>query len=517
MKPAILICLFVLSACGGGSGNTGGGDQNLPQEQTPTQPTSDTSADQAETITQSINGELVSRTYQLRYPENPSENSYPVVFFFHGAGGSRTDWLEQNPSIANLIDAGEFIGVFPQGYQQRWNVNSETNADDVEFVSLIINSLDPAGLFDLTRVYGIGISNGAGLVNKIAKETTIFSAIAPLISQQTATLGEVVAPRAVSVLQVSGADDSQVPVNGGPGVADSLFMSAQNSAENWASNANCNMTPSNRVEIWGDYTVDKITFSGCLENTKIDYVIARDSGHSIAFGDDFNLYNAIWSFFQSTENSAPQNFKLLALGDSYTIGQSVCDACSFPMQLKNRLELAFSEQNGFEQISFEQNSIEVQIIAQTGWTTSILKNELSSEMPAEDFDLVTLLIGVNNQFQDRPFSLYETDFVELVNAATATVGGDANKLIIISIPDYAYTRFGQGGNPEKISAELQLYNDFAQQYSEDNGLSYLYITDITQQGLDNPALVADDGLHPSQLAYSQFVERLLPLAIEKLR
>ena len=440
-----------------------------------------------------------------------------MVFFFHGAGGNRTDWLEQNPSIANLIDAGEFIGVFPQGYQQRWNVNSETNADDVEFVSLIVNSLDPAGLFDLTRAYGIGISNGAGLVNKIAKETTIFNAIAPLISQQTATLGEAVAPRAVSVFQVSGADDSQVPVNGGPGVADSLFMSAQNSAENWASNANCNMTPSSRVEIWGDYTVDKIAFSGCLENTKIDYVIARDSGHSIAFGDDFNLYNAIWSFFQSTENSTPQNFKLLALGDSYTIGQSVCDACSFPMQLKEGLELAFAENNSSELNSSENNSIEVQIIAQTGWTTSILKNELNSAMPAQDFDLVTLLIGVNNQFQNRPFSLYETEFVELVNAATATVGGDASKLIIISIPDYAYTRFGQGGNPEEISAELQLYNNFAQNYAQENGISFVYITDITDQGLENPALVASDGLHPSKLAYAEFVKRLLPLTLEKLQ
>ena len=120
MKLAILFCLFILSACGGGSaGGPSGGDQNLPleQPQAPTQPTSDTSGDQAQTITQSIDGELVSRTYQLRYPENPTEDSYPVVFFFHGAGGNRTDWLQQNPSIANLIDTGEFIGIFPQGYQ----------------------------------------------------------------------------------------------------------------------------------------------------------------------------------------------------------------------------------------------------------------------------------------------------------------------------------------------------------------------------------------------------------------
>jgi lysophospholipase L1-like esterase len=87
---------------------------------------------------------------------------------------------------------------------------------------------------------------------------------------------------------------------------------------------------------------------------------------------------------------------------------------------------------------------------------------------------------------------------------------------VVSIPDYAYTPFGQNGSPETISEELELYNNFAQNYCEINGLSYVYITDITQQGLENPNLVAADNLHPSTLAYTQFVERILPLAIEKI-
>ena len=206
------------------------------------------------------------------------------------------------------------------------------------------------------------------------------------------------------------------------------------------------------------------------------------------------------------EETTPQNYKLLSLGDSYTIGQSVCDSCRFPEQLKDSLIANFNEQDTFS----------LNVIAQTGWTTTNLKSAIASSNLPSDFDLVTLLIGVNNQYQGKPFSLYETEFVELTNTAIALTGNDASKLIVVSIPDYAYTPFGQNSNPETISEELELYNNFAQNYCETNGLSYVYITDITQQGLENPALVASDNLHPSTLAYTQFVERILPLAIEKI-
>ena len=159
----------------------------------------------------------------------------------------------------------------------------------------------------------------------------------------------------------------------------------------------------------------------------------------------------------------------------------------------------------------------MQIIAETRWTTTDLKSAIIAENPSSDFDLVTLLIGVNNQVQNKPFSVYETEFIELVDSAISFAGSDASNLIVVSIPDYAYTSFGSSFNPTKTSSELELYNNFAQEYCEENGLSYVEITDITQQGLDNPALVAYDQLHPSELAYSLFVERILPLALEKLK
>lgn len=209
----------------------------------------------------------------------------------------------------------------------------------------------------------------------------------------------------------------------------------------------------------------------------------------------------------SFEENPPaiSNIKILSLGDSYTIGQSVCETCRFPEQLKD------SVTNNIENIQ-----VELKIIATTGWTTTNLKYAVSNEDNlGRNYNLVTLLIGVNNQYQGKPFSLFETEFPELVNTAIQLAQGEKENVIVISIPDYAYTPFGQGS--QLISEEIDKYNSFKQAYCISNGIAYIYITDITRMGFDNPLLVASDGLHPSELAYSEFVERILPVALEKLK
>lgn len=201
------------------------------------------------------------------------------------------------------------------------------------------------------------------------------------------------------------------------------------------------------------------------------------------------------------------NYKYLALGDSYTYGQNVCETCRFPAQLKDSLGQFLNAEDTFN----------LKLIAQTGWTTANLNAAISNESLQNDYDLVTLLIGVNNQYQNIPFSVYEQEFVTLVNTAITKGKGDKNNLIVVSIPDYAYTPFGQGSsNPSNISSQLDTYNAFAENYCLANNITFINITDITRLGLNQPELVANDGLHPSTVAYTKFVERILPVAKNKL-
>ncbi|WP_179021711.1 SGNH/GDSL hydrolase family protein [Winogradskyella forsetii] len=203
----------------------------------------------------------------------------------------------------------------------------------------------------------------------------------------------------------------------------------------------------------------------------------------------------------------PITYNILALGDSYTIGESVCNTCRFPEQLKDSLISRFPEEDTFN----------LKVIAQTGWTTTNLINAIENESLTNDYDLVTLLIGVNNQYQGKPFSLYETEFPILVSKAIQLAKNDKANVIVVSIPDYAFTPFGQNsGNPETTSSEIDMYNEFAENYCNQENITYVNITDITRQGLSNTNLVASDGLHPSALAYTKFVERLLPVAEIKI-
>ena len=199
--------------------------------------------------------------------------------------------------------------------------------------------------------------------------------------------------------------------------------------------------------------------------------------------------------------ATPKNYNYLALGDSYTIGQSVCETCRFPEQLKDSIKKRLNTNDNFS----------TTIIAQTGWTTSNLKSAIVSQNPSNDFDLVTLLIGVNNQYQNMPFDLFQQEFSELVVKAIELGKSKKENLIVVSIPDYAYTPFGNGST--NISSQIAIYNTFIENYCTANTITYVNITDITQLGLAQPDLVAADGLHPSRLAYSKFVERILPKAL----
>jgi lysophospholipase L1-like esterase len=190
-----------------------------------------------------------------------------------------------------------------------------------------------------------------------------------------------------------------------------------------------------------------------------------------------------------------QRFSYLALGDSYTIGESVNEQQRWPNQLVDSLQ-----NRG---ILFNRPLI----VARTGWRSDQLQ-AATDTISKKDYDLVTLLIGVNDYFQNWPVQAFKPKFEELLDSAIAFAGGNPLKVMVVSIPDYGYTPFGQGNQPQ-ITAGLNQYNTIIQQVSGDRGVTYIYITDISQRGLQEPDLVAGDGLHPSGKQYSLWVKRLV--------
>ena len=251
-------------------------------------------------IQQAVGNTSVNREFSIRYPQNPVEYQYPLMFVFHGAGGNGEQEMNRHSEILNLIDEGKFIGIFPTGFENRWNVSGETNADDVEFFDLMIAELNNSSIFDTNNTYAIGISNGAGIINKIAKEKDLLKGIAPLISQQSEPVGDIVPGIPLSVYQVNGENDDLVPIAGGSGVAGTIFMSAKGSAENWAINFNCSMTPNEEEINWGTFEVSEFTYADCLNGVEVKYFIVKDSGHNIQFENQTDIYNQIWEFFKRT-------------------------------------------------------------------------------------------------------------------------------------------------------------------------------------------------------------------------
>ena len=198
-------------------------------------------------------------------------------------------------------------------------------------------------------------------------------------------------------------------------------------------------------------------------------------------------------------------FTYLALGDSYTIGERVGEQERFPVQLVDSLKTQ------------GVNVATSRIIARTGWTTDELKQaiEASDLTTKSTFDMVTLLIGVNNQYRGRSIEAYKPEFKELLNRAIQFAGGKKEHVFVVSIPDYAYTPFGKGN--ASISAGIDAYNAANEAISREIGVAYINITPISREGLNDPTLVASDGLHPSGKQYSRWVNLIVPAVLKSLK
>tara|TARA_B100000965_G_C19550990_1_gene740004 strand:+ start:204 stop:932 length:729 start_codon:yes stop_codon:yes gene_type:complete len=204
------------------------------------------------------------------------------------------------------------------------------------------------------------------------------------------------------------------------------------------------------------------------------------------------------------EKEKPTKIKYLALGDSYTIGESVAREYSFPYQLSHVLQSA--------NYALEQPTI----IAKTGWRTDqLIAATKEKELPKE-FQLVSILIGVNNQYQSKPIKIYKQELTQIIELAESLCIHGKKGLFMMSIPDYGVTPFAKNKNPRKISIEIKQYNELAREIAKEHGIPFYDITPISQKARTDLSLIAEDNLHPSAKMYKLWVSEIREKVIQDI-
>ena len=206
----------------------------------------------------------------------------------------------------------------------------------------------------------------------------------------------------------------------------------------------------------------------------------------------------------SQSNTMTNGLSYLALGDSYTIGESVAENERWPVQLSKSCTTS-----GLEVAS-------PQIIARTGWTTDELKAKIVAEKITKTYDLVSLLIGVNNQYRGRSVEQFRIEFIDLLETAIKFADNKPERVFVVSIPDWGVTPFGGKGQNKTISEQIDLFNKVKKVETEKKGISFIDITPISRQAINDASLIAEDGLHPSGKMYQQWVEKIMPELLKKI-
>lgn len=201
-----------------------------------------------------------------------------------------------------------------------------------------------------------------------------------------------------------------------------------------------------------------------------------------------------------TQEMRDRKLTYLALGDSYTIGEGVDESDRYPNQLVKRL----SKETFF-------NWKDPKIIAKTGWTVDELNEGINNtDLSDQPFDLVTLLIGVNNQYRGRPVNVYKTEFEAMLKRAIAFAGDKPDHVVVISIPDWGITPFAtsRGTDKVKVAGEIDAYNQAKKDVCDNYGVFFIDITEDYREIGAKPEMVVEDNLHPSGLVYTRWTEKL---------
>lgn len=205
----------------------------------------------------------------------------------------------------------------------------------------------------------------------------------------------------------------------------------------------------------------------------------------------------------TTADTTAKSLKYLALGDSYTFGQSIPDSERFPMQLAVLLTAAGLPADT------------PTLIARTGWTTLDLLNAIDGATPSTNNDIVTLLIGVNDEYQMHDTTNYRQRFTRCLDKAVQLAGGKRNHVFVVSIPDYSVTPFG--GNSSVIAAEIDLFNAINNSVSQQYGISYTDVTVISRNVQYDNTMICSDGLHPSGKQYRLWALKIAKAILTQLK
>jgi poly(3-hydroxybutyrate) depolymerase len=245
-------------------------------------------------IEQRIDGEIVSRPVIIETSaEIDHLKSYPIVIALHGRGGSNKNWIQP---LSKFTNSGEFIGVYPQGHLNSWNLGQEpSNANDVAFISSIIDTLLSYSNVDENKIFAVGNSNGSGMVNVLGGVNKRLKAIAPVASQLTERTEINSNAIPLSIFQVNGDQDILIPIDGGMKLGHP-FLSASDSAKKWATHFNCN----HNVAVEETEQTILHTYSDCDDNVVVKYLVLKGLGHNIA-RDYSSLWNDVWDFFSSLD------------------------------------------------------------------------------------------------------------------------------------------------------------------------------------------------------------------------
>ena len=205
--------------------------------------------------------------------------------------------------------------------------------------------------------------------------------------------------------------------------------------------------------------------------------------------------------FRTKTGTAATELRYLALGDSYTIGEGVAESGRWPVQLVGALRA-----DGIP-------LADPRIIARTGWTTDELDAAIDEAHPLAEYDLVSLLIGVNNQYRGRSVDEYRTQFASLLERAIGFAQSRRERVLVLSIPDWGVTPFARQGSydPQRIGAEIDAFNAAALKVCAERGVTFVDIAPVSRTHGAEPKMLAEDGLHPSSALYTEWVRLALPV------